>query len=287
MDIAAKPLLVIEAGRGEQQYWRDIWRYRELIYFLALRDILVRYKQAVVGVGWSVIRPVVTMAALTWVFTRGAQLKTPDPSIPYFLWVFVATLPWQFFTDALTAASNSLVAQTDMIQKTYFPRMIMPVSRIFVSFVDFSIAFSILVVFMVVCHLNRYHFTPDWRIVFIPIFLLMAWGASIGIGLWFASLNVQYRDFTYIVPFLVMLSLYVSPVGLGSADIAGRHPLLRGVYSLNPIVGVIDGFRWCVFGDRAPLLWTSELISLAMIALLMVSGVRYFRRFERTFADII
>jgi len=279
--------LVIEAGRGEQQYWRDIWRYRELIYFLALRDILVRYKQTVIGVAWSVERPLVTMVVLTWVFSRGAKLQTPDPSIPYALWVFVATLPWQFFSDALTASSNSLVAHTDMIQKTYFPRMIMPASRIFVSFVDFSIAFSVLLVFMVICHFNPYHFTPSWNMVFLPVFLLMAWGAAMGMGLWFASLNVQYRDFTYIVPFLVMLSLYVSPVGLSSADLVGRHPLLREVYSLNPLVGVIDGFRWCVFGDRARIFWPSQVISLAMISLLLVSGVRYFRKFERTFADII
>ncbi len=287
MDNIAQQTIVIEAGRLEKRYWRDLWRYRELIYFLSLRDILVRYKQTAIGIAWSVVRPVLVMLALTWIFSRGAHLKTGDPSIPYSLWVFVATLPWQFFADGLTASSNSLVANTDMITKIYFPRVILPFSRVIVSFIDFWITGSVLVLMMIVYHFNHYHFTPSWHAIFIPLFLLMAFGSIMGVGLWFAALNVKYRDFMYIVPFVVTFGLYVSPVGFTSSDVTSNDPTLRSIYSLNPMVGVIDGFRWCVFGHSAPLFWPGQLISIGVIVLLLLVGVRHFRKLERSFADVI
>jgi len=278
---------IIEPGHHEKRYWRDLWIYRELIYFLSLRDILVRYKQTAIGIAWSVVRPVLTMLALTWVFSRGARLQTGDPSIPYTLWVFVAMLPWQFFADGLTASSNSLVSNTNMITKIYFPRVIMPISRVIVSFIDFSITACLLVMMMIFYHFWRYHFTPSWHLVFTPFYLLLAFASVIGVGMWFASLNVKYRDFGYIVPFIVQFGLYVSPVGFSSGDITHNRVGLRALYSLNPMVGVIDGFRWCVFGDSAPLFWPGQMISLSMILLLLFLGVHHFRKFERSFADVI
>ncbi len=287
MNDLSQQTIIIEPGRTEKRYWRDLWLYRELIYFLSLRDILVRYKQTAIGVAWSVVRPVLTMLALTWVFSRGARLQTGDPSIPYTLWVFVAMLPWQFFADGLTASSNSLVTNTNLITKIYFPRVIMPISRVIVSFIDFSITACLLVLMIIVYHFWRYHFTPSWHVVFMPFYLLAAFASVIGVGMWFASVNVKYRDFGYIVPFIVTFGLYVSPVGISSAEITHGNPTLRSLYSLNPMVGVIDGFRWCVFGNSAPLFWPGQLISSAMILLLLVLGVHHFRKFERSFADII
>jgi lipopolysaccharide transport system permease protein len=287
VDDITQRTIVIEAGRTEKRYWRDLWYYRELIYFLSLKDILVRYKQTAIGVAWSVVRPLLTALALTVVFARGAHLTTGDPNIPYSLWVFVAMLPWQFFADGLTASSNSLVTNSNMITKIYFPRVILPVSRVVVSFIDFSIAGFLMVLTMIVYHFSHFHFTPDWRVVFIPFYLLMAFGSVIGVGLWFASLNVKYRDFTYIVPFIVQFGLYVSPVGYSSDVVTHNNPTYRSIYSLNPMVGVIDGFRWCVFGNSAPLFWSGQLTSLSVIVLLLVLGVRHFRKFERGFADII
>jgi len=278
---------VTEPGRPEKRYWRDLWLFRELIYFLSLRDILVRYKQTAIGVAWSVIRPVLTMMALVFVFSRAAHLSTGDPSIPYTLWVFVAMLPWQFFSDGLTAASNSLVANTNMITKIYFPRVIMPLSRVVVSFVDFGITASLLVAMIIFYHFYKYQFVPSWQVIFIPFYLLLAFASVIGVGMWFASLNVKYRDFAYLVPFLVQFGLYVSPVGISSSAMTHNNPTLRSIYSLNPMVGVIDGFRFCVFGNRAPLFWQGQLISVAVIATLLLVGVHQFRKFERTFADVI
>ncbi len=278
--------LILEAGRASQGYWRDIWRYRELAYFLALRDVLVRYKQTAIGIAWAVIRPVLTAFVLTWVFSKGAQLKTSDRSIPYVLWVYVAAAPWQFFADGLTAASNSLVSNANMISKVYFPRMLMPISRIFVSFLDFLVASLILVLLVVVYHFSVYHFSPSWTVLFMPAFLLMAFAASLACGVWFATLNVQYRDFTYLVPFLVTFGIYVSPVGI-SSDQFVRSGWLRVAYSLNPMVGVLDGFRWCLFGARAPLYWPGQVASFTTILLVLFTGLCYFRRFERTFADSI
>ena len=279
--------LILEAGRSNDRYWRDIWRYRELAYFLALRDVLVRYKQAALGIGWAVVRPVLTMLALTWVFSRGAQLRTPDPSVPYVLWVFVATLPWQFFADGLVASSNSLVANSNMITKIYFPRLLLPASRIFVSFVDFAVSAAILIAFIVAYHWSHYQFSPSWAVLCAPAFLLMACLSTLGCGAWFATLNVKYRDFTYVVPFIVSFGIYVSPVGLSSDQFVRSGGWQRLVYSINPMVGVIDGFRWCFFGDRAPLFLPGLLVSFISSLLLLYTGYRFFRRFERTFSDVI
>jgi len=284
---ASVPVAVIEAGRANRQYWRDVWNFRELFYILALRDVQVRYRQTVIGVAWSVVRPLLTMLALTWVFSRGAQLKTPHPSIPYALWVFVATLPWQFFADALTAGSNSLVANANLLSKTYFPRIILPVARMMVSFLDFAVAFLSLLLLTIYYRLDAHHFVPSWQVIFLPVWLVLAFIASIGLGSLFGALNVKYRDFTYIVPFIVAFGIYVSPVGLSSDEMTRGYSTARLLYSLNPMVGVIDGFRWCFFGGWAPVYWPGQLVSIAVALVLLAVGIGHFRAAEREFADVI
>lgn len=276
-----KPLrenyLVIEAGRSERQYWQDIWRYRELFYFLAWRDILVRYKQTAIGVTWALIRPLLTMIVFTIVF--GNIAKLPSEGAPYPILVFSAMLPWQFFANALSECSNSLLSNSNLISKVYFPRLIIPASAAIVSFVDFMISGIILLALMA-----WYNFVPDWRILTLPLFILIAFAAAIGGGLWLAALNVEYRDFRYIVPFIVQFGLYISPVGFSSTVVPERW---RFLYSLNPMVGVIDGFRWAILGGDTALYWSGFLLSLAIVALFVISGVWYFRKMERTFADVI
>ncbi len=269
--------LIIEAGRTETQYWRDLWRYRELFYFLSWRDILVRYKQTAIGIAWALIRPFLTMVVFTVVF--GHLAKLPSGGAPYPILVFAAMLPWQFFASALSECSNSLITNTNLISKVYFPRLIIPASAVIVSFVDFLISGMILLGLMA-----WYNFVPDWRIVTLPFFILIAFAASMGAGLWLAALNVEYRDFRYIVPFIVQIGLYVSPVGFSSNIVPERWRLL---YSLNPMVGVIDGFRWAIIGGQAKLYWPGFMLSTAFVVLLLVSGVWYFRKTERTFADVI
>lgn len=268
---------IIEAGRGARHYWRDLWQYRELFYFLAWRDLLVRYKQTVVGVAWSLIRPVMTMLVFTVIFGKIAQL--PSDGAPYPILVFSALLPWQFFANALTESGNSLIINSSMVSKIYFPRMIIPTSSVIVSFVDFLISFALLGVLM-----GLYRFTPSWRIVTLPLFVLLASGAAMGGGLWLAALNVRYRDFRHLVPFVVQIGLYLSPVGFSSGVIPDRWRLL---YSLNPLVGVIDGFRWAILGGEATVYWPGFALSSAAVALIFAGGVRYFRHTERTFADRI
>jgi lipopolysaccharide transport system permease protein len=283
-----RPTMVIGGDASSSQYWLEAWRHRELMYFLALRDVLVRYKQTAIGVSWSVLRPFLTMLALTWVFGRGAGLRTPDERIPYALWVFVATLPWQFFADGVTAASNCMVQNASMVSKVYFPRMLLPMGRILVSFVDFSVAFALLGLLMMGFHLSPYHFVPSWRMIFLPLFLLAAFGVTAGAGLLFGALNVKYRDFSLIVPFVVTFGLYLSPVGLSSADFTRGDPLFRTLFSINPMVGVIDGFRWAVFGpEAAPMFLPGMAASFLSLALLVALGVGYFRATESDFADFI
>lgn len=276
-----KPLpenyLIIEAGRSEQQYWRDIWRYRELFYFLAWRDILVRYKQTAIGITWALIRPFLTMIVFTVVFGNLANL--PSEGAPYPILVFAAMLPWQFFANALSECSNSLLSNSNLISKVYFPRLIVPASAVIVSFVDFLISGIILLALMA-----WYDFVPDWRILTLPLFILIAFAAAIGGGLWLAALNVEYRDFRYIVPFIVQFGLYISPVGFSSTIVPEKW---RFLYSLNPMVGVIDGFRWAILGGDTNLYWSGFLLSIAIVALFVISGVWYFRNMERTFADVI
>jgi len=269
--------LVIEAGRTERHYWKDVWRYRELFYFLAWRDILVRYKQTVIGIAWAVLRPFLIMVVFTLIF--GKLAKLPSDNAPYPILVFAALLPWQFFSNAFSEAGNSLVSNASMISKIYFPRLVMPTSAVIVGFVDFLISGVILIGLML-----WYGFAPDWRILTLPLFIFIAFTAAMGAGLWVAALNVKYRDFRYIVPFVVQFGLYVSPVGFSSSIVPENWRLL---YSINPMVGVIDGFRWAILGGNTQLYWPGFLLSLALVSLLLVTGVMYFRKTERTFADVI
>lgn len=270
-------LLVIEAGRTERHYWRDLWRYRELFFFLAWRDVLVRYKQTAVGVLWAVLRPFLTMVVFTLVF--GKLAKLPAGNAPYPVLVFAALLPWQFFANAFAEAGNSLITNANMISKVYFPRLVVPTSAVIVSFVDFLISFVILAGLLV-----WYGYSPDWRILTLPLFVLMAFAAAMGTGLWVAALNVKYRDFRYIIPFVVQFGLYISPVGFSSSIVPEQWRLL---YSLNPMVGVIDGFRWAIMRGEAPLYLPGFLLSLLLVALVFVAGIFYFRKTEKSFADVI
>ncbi|KAF0126992.1 MAG: ABC transporter [Elusimicrobia bacterium] len=269
--------LIIEAGRTEKHYWLDLWRYRELFYFLAWRDILVRYKQTVIGFVWALIRPFLTMVVFTVVFGKLARL--PSEGAPYPILVFAAMLPWQFFSNSLAEASGSLIGNANLISKVYFPRLIIPASSIITGFVDFLISALILAGLMM-----WYHFVPDWRIVTLPFFVAIAFAAAMGCGLWLTALNAKYRDFRYIVPFIVQLGLYISPVGFSSSIIPQKWRLL---YSLNPMVGVIDGFRWAILGGQSAVYMPGFLISTGVVLLALVSGIWYFRKTEKTFADVI
>lgn len=270
--------LIIEPGRREKNYWRDLWRYRELFYFLAWRDILVRYKQTAIGVAWAIVRPFLTMVVFTVVFGRIAKLPAPG-SVPYPLLVFAAMLPWQFFATALAESSNSLIGSSNLISKIYFPRLIVPAGSVITSFVDFLITLVLMAVLMM-----GYRFVPDWRLFLLPAFIVLAFSSAFGAGLWLSALNVEYRDFRYIVPFIVQFGLYVSPVGFSTHIVAAKWRLL---YSLNPMVGVIDGFRWCLLRGESALWWPSILTSAALTLVLCLSGIWYFRKMERTFADVI
>ena len=271
-------VIIIEAGRAERHYWLDLWRYRELFRVLAWRDLSVRYKQTVIGVLWALIRPILTMLVFTIIFGRIAKLPA-DGNAPYALMVFAGILPWTFFASGLSEASNSLLNNERLISKAYFPRLIIPVATIVVAFVDFLISFGILLVMMA-----WYRYFPDWRIVFLPIFILLAFLASVGPALWITSLNVKYRDFRYIIPFIVQFGLYVSPVGFSSSVIPAQWRLL---YSLNPMVGVIDGFRWCILRGQGELYRPGLLLSVAAISFFLWFGIRQFRKTEKSFADLI
>lgn len=273
----SQPELIIEAGRTEKQYWQDLWRYRELFYFLAWRDILVRYKQTAIGIAWALIRPFLTMVVFTVVF--GQLAKLPSEGAPYPILVFSAMLPWQFFSNSLSECSNSLITNANLLSKVYFPRLVVPTSAVVVSFVDFMISGMILLALMA-----WYNFVPTWRILTLPLFITVAFAASMGAGLWLASLNVQYRDFRFIVPFIVQFGLYISPVGFSSSIVPQQW---RFIYSLNPMVGVIDGFRWAILGGNSQLYLPGFILSMALVFLLLVSGIWYFRKMERTFADVI
>ncbi|MBI5100152.1 MAG: ABC transporter permease [Nitrospirae bacterium] len=269
--------LIIEPGKGIKQYWADLWRYRELFYFLAWRDILVRYKQTVIGVAWSVIRPVLTMAVFSVIFGRLA--KFPSDGVPYPVLVFAAMLPWQLFSNSLSESSNSLIASRNMITKIYFPRLIVPSSSVIVCLVDFLISMAILGVLMI-----WYHFVPGWRIFLLPFFLFLALTTAMGVGLWISALNVKYRDFRYIIPFVVQFGLYISPVGFSSAVVPEKWRLL---YSINPMVGVIDGFRWSIIGGNSQIYLPGFFISVGLTLVIFLLGLSYFRKTERTFADVI
>lgn len=272
----------IEPGRAERNYWKDIWRYRELFYILSWRDIKVRYKQTIIGIAWSVIRPLLTMMIFTFVFGQIAKFPVPD-GISYQLLVFAGLLPWQFFATGISESSNSLIGNEKLISKVYFPRMIIPASSVITSLVDFLI--SLVLMFVL---LAWYQVVPSVNLVFLPLFILMAFFASFGVGLWLTSLNVKYRDFKHVVPFLVQLGLYISPVGFTSEVAAQIIPeKFRMLYYLNPMAGVIDGFRWCFFGNKIQVNVEGILISLAVTLFFMFIGIRTFRRMEKSFADLI
>lgn len=269
--------IVIEPGRKLAHYWIDVWRYRELFYFLAWRDILVRFKQTVIGVAWSVIRPLLTMVVFTIIFGRIAKLSSGG--VPYPILVYAAMLPWQLFAGTFSDSSSALINNSSLVSKVYFPRLIIPATPLVVALVDFCISFSILIGLMA-----WYNYWPTWRVLALPLFILLALVAAFGAGLWISALNVKYRDFKQIVPFVVQLGLYISPVGFSSALVPERW---RFFYSMNPMVGVIDGFRWCILGADIQLYIPGFCISLALAFLLLVSGLWFFRKTERMFADVI
>lgn len=273
----APPELIIEAGRTERQYWRDLFRYRELFLFLAWRDVLVRYKQTAIGVIWALLRPVLSMVALVVVFVKVAGMPTDGVPAPVF--IFAATLPWQLFASSLAEGSNSLISNANLISKVYFPRLIVPASAVIVSFVDFLLSLALLGILMVF-----YRVWPGWHLLAVPFFTFLALVASTGAGLWLAALNVQYRDFRYVVPFIVQFGFFVTPIGYPLSKVPEAWRL---AYSLNPMVCVIDGFRWAVSGGHAPFYLPGLWVGLAVMCALLTSGVWYFRRMERTFADVI
>ncbi len=274
----ASQWLVLEPNRIEKQYWMDLWRYRELFAILAWRDIAVRYKQTFIGVAWALIRPFLTMVVFTLIFGKLARLPS-DGGAPYAILVFAAMLPWQFFSTALSSCSESLIANSNLLTKVYFPRLIVPAAAVITSFVDFLISFVILAGLMV-----WFQWLPSWRLLTLPLWVAVAFAASMGAGLWLASLNVQYRDFRYVVPFLVQFGLYVSPVGFSSAIVPAKWQLL---YGLNPMVGVIEGFRWAIIGKGVTINPAGFWMSMGIVALLAITGVRQFRRMEQRFADVI
>lgn len=274
---AIQPELLIEPNRPVLHYWRDVWSYRELFWFLVWRDILVRYKQTVIGVAWSVIRPLVTMIVFTVVF--GMLAKLPSSGLPYPLLVFAAMLPWNFFSNALSESSGSLVGNANLLTKVYFPRIIIPVSSIIVGLIDFAISLAIMAGILI-----WYGYLPDWRVVTLPLFLVLAFLPLAGFCLWFAALNVKYRDFKYIIPFVLQFGLYVSPVGFASSIVPEKWRLL---YALNPMVGVIDGFRWALLRGSVELYWPGVLLSTLLSLLLLLTGFGFFRKTERVLADVI
>jgi lipopolysaccharide transport system permease protein len=273
-----KTLTIIEPGRRERHYWLELWRYRELFQVLAWRDLAVRYKQTVIGVTWVLIRPFLTMVVFTVIFGRIARLPS-DGSAPYALMVFAGMLPWTFFATGLSEAANSLVANANLITKVYFPRLIVPTASVVVAFVDFLVGFCILLALMV-----WYQFGPGWQILLLPFFIILAFLASIGPSLWLTALNVRYRDFRYIIPFIMQFGLYISPVGFSSSVVPAQWRLL---YSLNPLVGVIDGFRWCILGGQSQLHILSLVTSVGVTVFFLWLGIRQFRNLEKRFADLI
>jgi len=273
-----EPVLIIEPGRSEKNYWSDLWRYRELFIILAWRDISVQYKQTIIGIIWAIMRPLLTMVVFTVIFGRIAKLPS-DGSAPYTLMVFAAMLPWTLFSNALSGSSNSVVSNANLIGKVYFPRLIIPAATLVTAFIDFLISFVILIGMMI-----YYQFAPGWHILLLPIFILLALLASLGPGLWITALNVKYRDFRYVIPFVVQFGLYVSPVGFSSKIVPEQWRLL---YNLNPMVGVIDGFRWCILGGNSPFYLSGFMLSIFIIIFFLWLGVSRFRKMEKTFADII
>ena len=270
--------VIIEAGRAERHYWRDLWHYRELLWMLAWRDVSVRYKQTVIGVVWAVIRPFLTMVVFTVIFGKLANLPS-EGAAPYAIMVFAGMLPWTFFSSALAESSNSIVGSGNLISKVYFPRLIVPMATVAVGLVDFAINLVMLATLMI-----WYQFVPGWQIMLLPLFIALALAVGLGLGLWFTALNVKYRDIRYVIPFVVQFGLYVSPVGYSSSIVPEHWRLL---YSLNPVVGVIDGFRWCILGGESKIYLPGLLLSICLATFLLWWGIQQFRKLENSFADLI
>jgi lipopolysaccharide transport system permease protein len=268
--------LIIEPGMTAKNYWRDLWHFRELVYFLAWRDTVVRYKQTAIGVAWALIRPALTMLVFVG-FRRLVGL--PSGGVPDPILVFAAVLPWQFFSGALSEASSSLIGNANLISKIYFPRLLIPFAAVATTLIDFAITLLLLFALML-----WYRFLPGWQIAALPLFVLLAFGLALGFGLLFAALNVEYRDFRYIVPFIVQFGVFVSPIAFSTADVPEKW---RTLYALNPLVGIIDGFRWSLLGGHAPLDAGAVAISAAVTGATIVVGIWYFRRMEHGFADVI
>jgi len=282
--------IVIEAGKTERQYWRDLWRFRELFAVLSWRDIAVRYKQTVIGIAWAIIQPLLSMVIMTVIFGKVADLPS-EGNAPYAIMVFAGMLPWYFFANSLSSASMSMVGNANLISKIYFPRMIVPASAVITSFVDFLVSFVMMLVLMAI-----YQFPPGWPMLTLPLFVVVAFFAAMGPGLLITALNVKYRDFRYVIPFIVQFGLYVSPVGFSDDYVREKLFEIFGNtwgewaflgYSANPMVGVIDGFRWAILGGDSAIYWPGFLVSLGFVAGFLWLGIWYFRRTERTFADII
>ena len=270
--------VILEPGSAQKNYWTDLWRYRELFQVLAWRDVSVRYKQTIMGVLWAIVRPLLTMLVFTFIFGRVAKLPS-EGNAPYALMVFAGMMPWTFFAAALSDSSTSLITNANLISKIYFPRLIVPAATIVVAFVDFMVSFAILVGMMF-----WYRFIPGPQILLLPVFVAIAFLAALGPGLWVTAINVKYRDFRFVIPFIVQIGLYVSPVGFSSKVIPEN---LRLLYSLNPMVGVIDGFRWAILGGESRIYMPGFLLSLLGVAVMLWVGISRFRKMERSFADLI
>jgi lipopolysaccharide transport system permease protein len=274
--------LTIRAGKTETQYWRDLWQYRELFFFLSWRDILVRYKQTTIGILWALIRPVLIIMIGTVIFGRMGGVS-PGDILSKPVLICAAVLPWQFFSTALSEASNSLIMNANMLSKIYFPRIIIPASAVIVSFGDLLISLPILIALMA-----WHHVMPTWRFCTLPLFLALGLFAALGVGFGLSALNVKYRDFRYVIPFVVQFGIFASPVFYTSGWFHEKHgEIIYQLYRLNPMVGVIDGFRWAIGGQSVVTDWNSVLISVLVTGLIMVLGLRYFRATEQFFADII
>lgn len=269
--------IIIENSKTEKNYWKDVFRYRQLFFFMAWKEFLIRYKQTIMGLSWSVVRPILTMIVFTFIF--GNVAKMPSSGVPYQILVYSGLLPWQFFTESFTHSSNSLIQNNNLISKVYFPRIIIPASSIFVSLVDFTISFAVFCLLMLV-----YGFMPSINILLIPLFVILTAIIAYGVGLFFATLNVKYRDVKYVVPFVVQMGLYISPVGFSASVIPAKW---KFVYSLNPMVGIIDGFRWAIIGGEFRLniqaLITTTILAIALLG----TSLLFFRKSEKKFADVI
>jgi lipopolysaccharide transport system permease protein len=274
---ARNEVLIIQPTQGWLKInFREIWEYRELLYFLVWRDIKVRYKQTALGAGWAVLQPVMTMIVFSVFFGRLA--KMPSDGIPYPIFAYAALLPWQLFAFALSESANSLVGSQNLIQKVYFPRLVIPIAGVLAGLVDFAIAFVVLLGMM-----EYYGIHPTAAIFVLPAFIVFAVAAALSVGLWLSALNVEYRDVRYTIPFLTQFWMFATPVAYPSTLIPEKW---RALYGLNPMAGVVEGFRWALLGKSTspgPLLW----VSVAAVILLLIGGLAYFRRMEKTFADII